>query len=413
VAGESSSKADTPLVEANLATTLKPNTEGFDAGVREHRLSRLTRKLLADPLIGLSLADRRTQPEWNFAFEKAQQRLKRNPEDTFLRAMLVWSTLLKGDPDQILKIVQDAATWLQLDQADDSARNIELWSKRKELWLNRIAGIRDKSIEDPDCVRVVLEDTLVREALLRWLKTDGRFSPLAERIRSINTCGVSNDAKTIFENARHQHAENWVPGAIDDAYNWISAVHSLGLPHVYLLWLTGRELKSRNQIPSVIQLALNWLENHRNINDSLVRWGSIWLAGMLVSNQYTTSSLIQRTSKWLKSPDSTDDRLVRWAYLWLVGGQGTKMQLKTAIAETTKWLNDPRNQNDTCVRLAFLFSVRRAVERGGGTVGQLEDAIDKLRPWVQKDQLIELAVALVECSLPIPHVPVDRSMAQN
>jgi hypothetical protein len=182
---------------------------------------------------------------------------------------------------------------------------------------------------------------------------------------------------------------------------------------VYLLWLTGRELKSRNQIPSVIQLALNWLENHRNINDSLVRWGSIWLAGMLVSNQYTTSSLIQRTSKWLKSPDSTDDRLVRWAYLWLVGGQGTKMQLKTAIAETTKWLNDPRNQNDTCVRLAFLFSVRRAVERGGGTVGQLEDAIDKLRPWVQKDQLIELAVALVECSLPIPHVPVDRSMAQN
>ena len=369
-----------------------------------YTIEEIDQKLLTDPLVGVSVADRRTQPEWNFAFEKAEQRLKENPEDTFLRAMLVWSTLLKGDPDQILKVVQDTANWLQSDQAGDFPGKIELWLKRKELWQNRIAGISDKSIEDSDCVRVVLEDTLVREALLRWLKADGRFSPLAERIRTIKTRGLSNDVKTIFENARHQHVENWVSGAIDDAYNWISAVHSLGLPHVFLLWLTGRDLKSRNQIPSVIQLALNWLDNHKNINDSLVRWGSIWLAGMLGSNQYTVS-LIQRTSKWLNASASKDDRLVRWAYLWFVGEQGNQKHLKSAIEETAVWFNNSHNHNDTCIRLALLFCVRRATERGMGTDSQLYKVIDDMRPLMKDDQLIELAVNLTSCQLPATHRP--------
>ncbi len=358
-------------------------------------------KLLADPLIGLSLADRRTQSEWDFAFGKAQQRLTENPEDSFLRSMLVWSTLLKGDSDQILKVVLDTATWLQSEETNNSTRNNELWLKRKDLWLDKFNGIRAQSIEDPECVQVVLEDTLMREALLRWLKTDGKFSPLAKRIRSIKTRGLSNDVKTIFSNARHRSVENWVTGAIEDTHNWISAVHGLGLPHLYLIWLTGRDLKRHHQIPSVIQIALNWLDNHKNINDTLVRWGSIWLAGMVESNEYA-SSLIQQTSKWLKSSAADDDRLVRWAYLWFIGEQGNRNQLNLAIAETTKWLNVSSLRDGTCVRLALLFSVRRAVERGAGVAKQLHEVIDDMRHLVKNNHLIELAVNLAECRLSRP-----------
>jgi hypothetical protein len=34
---------------------------------------------------------------------------------------------------------------------------------------------------------------------------------------------------------------------------------------------------------------------------------------------------------------------------------------------------------------------------------QLQEVVDDMRPLLGKDQLVELAVALAECPLPIPH----------
>ena len=65
----------------------------------------IDKKLLSDPVVGVAFSDRGTMAEWNFGFNSAKLRLKENPKDTFLRAILVWSTLIKGNPDQIIEVV--------------------------------------------------------------------------------------------------------------------------------------------------------------------------------------------------------------------------------------------------------------------------------------------------------------------
>ena len=256
-------------------------------------------------------------------------------------------------------------------------------------------------------MRRVLEDTLVREALLRWLKSAGKSSSLAERIESIKTHGISHTVKKLFKLARHQNEVDWVTGAIKEANIWISAEHHRGLAKLFLIWLTGRD-PGRNEIASVIKKSFDWLDHHPGINDTLVRWGAIWLAGMLEDEQFT-NPVIERTSRWLQSSASEGDRLVRTALLWFVGEQGNAQQVNSVIAQTGKWLDDSSKRNDTCIRIALLFCIRRAIERGAGTSKQIQTAINKIPPQMRNDQLIELAMALAKCPLPITHDPIDRS----
>jgi hypothetical protein len=401
---------------AECAKTLNITIKEFDEKLRSHAPasaevspqppthSTIDKRLLSHPLVGAAFSDRGSIAEWNFGFESAQQRLNKNPEDTFLRAILVWSTLLKGNPDQIIEVVQDAAMWLQTDAPLDSGNSNKLRARRKELWLTTIAAIRDDSIEDAPFVRRVLEDTLVREALLRWLKSTGKHSPLAERIRTIKTPGIPHTANKILR--RQQNDVDWVAGAIKDTNTWISAEHHRGLAKLFLIWLTGRD-PGRNEIASVIKKSFDWLDHHPGINDTLVRWGAIWLAGMSEDEQFT-NPIIDRTSRWLQSPASKGDRLVRTALLWFVGEQGNAQQVNSVIAQNSKWLDDPSNRKDNCIRIALLFCIRRAIERGEIKMKQLQTAIGKFPPQIRKDQLIELAVTLAERPLAITHSPIAR-----
>jgi hypothetical protein len=362
----------------------------------------LDQALLSDPLVGVAFADRGTMADWNFGFESAKERLTKNPDDTFLRAILVWSTLIKGEPNQIIDVVRDAARWLDCADPPNFAGNAEmdgdLWLIRKTSWEAKIAGIRRGTIEDPVFVQRVLEDTLVREALLRWLKSGGTTSPLGERIRSIASQGIPYPAMAVFKLAQDQHGRNWEIGAIKSVNTWISAAHNSGLAKLYLLWLTGRDPGAK-EIPTAIEKAFAWLDHHPNTNDSLVRWGTIWLAGMSESEQFTTP-IIARTTKWLESPASKGDRLVRTALLWFVGSQGNIRQVNSIVASTTGWLKSSCERNENCIRIALLFCLRRAVERGVASLMQLHTAINESRQKMSNDHLIELAVLLAECAVP-------------
>lgn len=355
-------------------------------------LSPPERQLFSDYLTGLAFAEWRGTPEqWDYALHSATERLQQKPGDLYLRAMILWSVLLKGKPGEVLAAVQEIAKFLATDSRWRDNANFE------SAWRKKLDEMKRGRVEAPRYVQRHLEDTVARALLLRWLKREGSSSHLAQRIKGIASgAGIPFEVKSIFASEKVQTERDWLGGAIEEVQAWISREQDYGLAQLFLLYLIGR-WDARERTSDVLEQACRWIEQHPQANDSLVRWGTLWIAGIL-GDQHV-EQVFGQTGPWLNTAASEDDRLVRTTHLWLAGCRGDKDHVHSAIGDTRKWLNRPAHREDDCVRAAYLlWLIRRAQRRGMVTPKQLAGAIHEMRDWPKNrdDQLVQLAWTLAE-----------------
>lgn len=337
----------------------------------------INKKLLLDPLTGLAFAERwGIKEQLLMAFLHGRRRLIKHPEDVLFRAMFFWFVMVKGNPDQVIEVIQDTADYLHSDLAAGLDRSFEgIWHQK----LNEM-----NFDEHPQFVRCYLEVALVRAVLLRWLKVQGKSSSLASRIRGISgTPGGPLAVRAIFELGKSQSEEDWLAIAIKEVHQWITFEPNSGLAQVCFLWLAGRQ-RNEKLMSSAVEQAFHWLELHPKTSDSFVRWGMMWLAGFL--DRIQVDLVIEETSKWLRTGaihyDTFGDPLVRISFLQLVGTHGTVGQVRRAIEENAKWLNEPRHRDYDCVLIAHLFFlIKRGKKRGVLTGKQDEKWLWQAVEW--------------------------------
>ena len=161
----------------------------------------------------------------------------------------------------------------------------------------KIEQLNRGAVGYPDFVRWHLEDNLVRAALLRYLRLQGRGSRWRESSHNWATIWTNHPAlRALIAATRTQQGDSWVPAAVAQVNRWASGDHESALARSCLLWFTGRQGQP-DKIHSAIDETCRWLA--RNPNQTLVRWAATWSAGLPPEGE-PTSRLIEDTAEWLE-----------------------------------------------------------------------------------------------------------------
>ena len=374
-------------------------TVGFTPATAAHQppaqdrasAQKLNRELVDDPLTGVGLAEALGNDEdREQALRNANKWLKESPNDICIRATVVWSTYVLGNPSNMAQVLKDTARWLIVPTSDGDPVHSEAWGTKLNEKLDQL---KKGTVEHPSFARRHLEDTLVRATLLRYLRLHGQSSQLMREFKSIAPEFENRYAlRSLLDSTKSRRGNSWTTGAIELVRIWANIEQKNGLARLCLLWFTGRQ-GQKNQIQIAIEESCRWLERYPD--HTLVRWATIWLAGLDPEGK-PNDGLIEEWAKWLETGAPDDERLVRHGFLWLVGVSGNPEQVQQAIRQTARWLRAHRD--DDFIRVPFLlFLVMRR-----GTSRQRKKAIaetrTRLRDHPDDDEygLTELAVRLCE-----------------
>lgn len=350
------------------------------------------KRMFADYLTGLAFAEwKGSREQWDFAFKTARERLLQNPDDFFVRAMVLWSVLLKGKPCEILSVVQDLSKYLATESRSGDAADFGA------AWRGKLKELRKGTIEAPRYVQRHFEDTVTRALLLRWMKCEGNSTSLTTRIKSIsNASRTPFEIDSILDSTKLQSEKDWLEEAIQEVEHWVSREPDYGLAQLFRLFLTGRR-ESREGVAEMVEQACRWIDLHPESNDPLIRWGTMWIAGML--GDFHVDQVYQQSRRWLNSPVSRDDRVLRFAHLWLTGCRGTRNHIESAIADTRKWLKQAGFRRDDSIHSAYLLClIRRGQRRGMVSGKEVKKALEETQEWGRRrnDELVQLAWTLAE-----------------
>jgi hypothetical protein len=347
--------------------------------------------LLSDYLTGVGFAEwMGSDAEWEKLVRRGNDWLKTHSEDLYCRGMFFWSVLRRGNPSEMVEALSQTAHWLTPASPGSPSTNAAPDSGAYSQKLaEKIEQFNRGAVEYPDFVRWHLEDNLVRAALLRYLRLQGRGSRLEREFAQLSHDLENHPAlKALIATTRTQHGDSWVAAAAAQVSRWASGDHESALARLCLLWLTGRQGQP-DQMQLAIDESCHWLA--RNPNQTLVRWAATWLAGLPPEGE-PTSRIIEDTAGWLETRAPDDERLVRMGFLWLVGARGSPAQVRGAIVQTARWLK--AHPEDDFIRVAFLlFLIRRR-----GTQAERRRFLVKTREWLHQDVygLTELALRLFE-----------------
>lgn len=359
--------------------------------------------LAADCLVGVSFMarDERNQATVDARLDLLAARLKDRPDDMLLRAVLCWTTFERGSLRKKVAAARELISYLSTADSDESLGP----GFRESEWMAVVDKIDRGTIEEPDLARAHLEDALMRMALLRWMKSDGRNSTLAQRFRDAKALKallallspVLALAESLDEGgpARPAHEGGWLSSAFQRVYEWINAQHNSGIAYALMLGLAGVS-GDRGRILDAIAQACDWTDRHPGINEPLVHWGAIWLSGMSGGH---VDRVCTRAFAWLKTPAAQDDRLIRMSVLWLVGIAGDRAQVVLAIRESAPWFKDKRFCDDACIRSSRLvWLMQRAAARGMIEREDVKKAADETVRWLEKndDPFVRCALRLAQ-----------------
>jgi hypothetical protein len=333
-------------------------------------------KLLSDYLTGVGFAEwMGSEAEWGKLVRGGRDWLKTHPEDLYCRGMFFWSVLRRGNPSEMVAALTQTAQWLASASPVSPGPNPPLDSGAcSQEIAEKIEQFNRGAVEYPGFVRWHLEDNLVRAALLRYLRLQGRGSRLEREFAQLSQDLENHPAlRALIAATRTQQGDSWVAAAVAQVSRWASGDHESALARSCLLWFTGRQGQP-DKIQSAIDETSRWLA--RNPNQTLVRWAATWLAGLPPEGE-PTSRLIEDTAEWLETGAPDDERLVRMGFLWLVGARGSPTQVRRGIVQTARWLK--AHPEDDFIRVAYLlFLIRRR-----GTPEERRRLLVKTRQWLR------------------------------
>ncbi len=237
-----------------------------------------------------------------------------------------------------------------------------------------------------------LEDNLVRAALFRWLRTQGRgsqlrrFASVIKRLLELKGGpGVAGMLAPLLEEPHVAHA---LDKAADIVVRHLPSHPQNNLLRVAYLWIVGRRGQP-SRVAKAIQEMGHWLQHHPE--ETLVRTSWIWLAGFRGASEQA-EVVIDSVGAWLNEPRQEGECVARSAWLWLVGQRGTAAQVESAIPRTARWLE--AHTTDTLIRVAnLLFLVKRR-----GDTKQIHAALEAMRSWLarhEEEGLVRLATDYV------------------
>ena len=402
-------KWNAPLA-AECAKTLSITIKEFDENLRSRALAgeevspqppthpTIDDRLLSDYLTGVGFAEwLGSEDKWIKTIRAGKERLKANPEDFYCRGMLLWSVLNTGNPSEMIEILNETARWLVSSRPVLSNPEIQFDTQawRQEI-DHKIQQLSSDAVEHPMFVRWHVEDTLVRAALMRYLKFHAAGSQLEREFANLGRDLEKQIVmKWLFSFTNSQRGDSWVGPAVENVSRWAGYELQSGLARLCLLWFTGRQ-RQRDQMQLAIDQSCQWLEE--NPNHAFVRWATLWLIGLLLplsrSEEPVVRGLIEKSAEWLETRAAKEDRLVRMGFLWLVGACGNPAEIQRAIEQTDEWLIVHRD--DDFIRVAYLlFLISRK-----GSHDQRRQVIAKTRQWLRKHpdvhELTNIAVCLCE-----------------
>ena len=332
--------------------------------------------LLSNRLAGVVFAEwMNDADEWERVILERKSWINTHPEDLYCRAMLLWSILKKGNPNQMFEVLAETGRWLVSNLPDVSGAHggdaAEILRQDIERTIDQITG---KSVPHAGSVQWHVEDTLVRAALLRSLKFQRQPSQvMTEFARFGRDLKNQPVMKILLASTKEQRGDSWLKVAVQQVTRWVDLERESALGRLVFLWFIGRQ-GMPDQMESAIEQSSRWLA--RNPSQTVVRWATIWLGG-LVPERELIIRLIDESERWLQEEAPDDERLVRHGLLWLVGERGNPAQVQQAIANTAGWLES--HATDDFIRVAFLlFLIRRS-----GTVGQRKHAMATTRKWLR------------------------------
>jgi hypothetical protein len=240
----------------------------------------LDEQLLLDHLAGVGYAEfLGNRGELESALRNARASLKGNPEDVYVRGMLLWSVLNTGHFTEMVEVLRETGQWLTSPRPRCANADSESKAWRKAI-EERIEQINKKAVPHPGFVRWHLEDTLARAALLRWLKFQGKSSPLQKEFLSLGQDLKNPLLDRLSTTMPSQQGSSWLTAATELAKRWTEYERSSPLPRLCWLWFTGQEgrldsKKHCDRMLSAIGASRCWLE--QNPDQTLVRWATLWL----------------------------------------------------------------------------------------------------------------------------------------
>ena len=357
-----------------LLAVLEPPPTASDqlASLGKAFASMFDEKLLSDHMTGVGFAEwMRSEDDWERLVRSGKTWLEAHPEDLYCRGMLLWSVLRKGNPAEMVGVLNETAAWLGSPLPKPSTgSDSTAWQQKINA---KIAQLRSGAMSHPDFARWYVEDTLVRATLLRCLRFQEKGSYFEREFMGLGGELEKQTAlKVLFDAARSEKGDTWVGAAVDHVSRWASFEEGSGLARLSLLWFTGRQ-GHPDKMQSALEQSFRWLA--RSPNQTLVRWAATWLAGLSPEGE-TTSRLIEDTAEWLGTGAPDDERLVRMGFLWLVGARGSPEQVRAAMLQTAAWLK--AHPKDDFIRVAhLLFLIRRR-----GTQAERKQIADATRAWL-------------------------------
>jgi hypothetical protein len=330
----------------------------------------LSEARFSDSLTGVGFAEAfGNEEDKRWALDKVNKWLDESPSDICVRALAFWSTFVLGNLNNMADTFKGIAEWL-FRRNMQSATHSDRWTTKLNEKVQELATTQ---LEQGNFVRRYVEDTLVRAALLRYIKAH-------EQCTLIGECrGVAQEFKnslrmqSLLRETRSFPGNRWVTDGIKLARRLTEIEEKSRFARFCLIWFTGRQPEKKELIQSTIEETSDWLERYPN--EILVRWATLWLAGLDPRGR-AKNRLIEKSAEWLEAEAPQDECVVRHGYLWLVGETGKREQVEYAVEQTTRWLNN--NPEDDFIRIAFLlFLIKRA-----GTPGQWKNALDETRKWL-------------------------------
>lgn len=338
-----------------------------------------------------------TKDDWSKTIENTRDWLKNHPEDIYCRAMLFWAVLIRGNLADMVEMLEEISRWLDSEWPPPSktkgSGDSEAWRAKLQ---EEISKVENGASKHANFVRWHLEDTLVRAAMLRWLRFQGMTSRLRSELKHVgHDLQHQQVLKKLLSPHSSQSGDDWVSAAVELAQKWAGYELESGLARLCSLWFTGRQFEIGHEDPKLIKRAVkeisSWLK--QNPDHSLVRWATIWLAGHVRVGNFMTR-LIDESADWLDTKAGTEDRLVRMGFLWLVGANGNSEQIQRVNVQTSQWLKAHRE--DDFIRVAYiLFLIRRK-----GTDQCRRQVIANTRRWLRNHpdpyEITTLALRLCE-----------------
>jgi hypothetical protein len=181
------------------------------------------RKLLSDYLTGVGFAQwLGSEDEWIKTIRSGRKWLKAHPEDFYCRGMLLWSILNKGNPSEMIEILSETAQWLvsapPVPPNPDAQFDSQGWRQKFDDKVHQLSG---ETVEHSMFVRRHVEDTLVRAALLRYLRFQPAGSQLEREFASLgHELRKQIPMKRLFEFMKSQRGDSWVAAAVKHINEW-------------------------------------------------------------------------------------------------------------------------------------------------------------------------------------------------